>query len=157
MRNWWESLQPRERLILGAGGVIALLIVLWEFGWQPLTSGREQLRAAVADKEQFLVDVARASAIGDGDVAAVPSGQTSLFVLIDQTAQVAGLGSALTRARPDGPNAINVTFSNASFDSLLAWLITLNQSNGIFVDGASINSARQQGLVSGQLLLRRGS
>ncbi|MGD8324400.1 MAG: type II secretion system protein GspM, partial [Gammaproteobacteria bacterium] len=62
---------------------------------------------------------------------------------------------ALTRARPDGTNAINVTFSNAAFDSLIVWLITLNQNNGIYVDGASINSARQQGLVSGQLLLRR--
>jgi general secretion pathway protein M len=155
MKTWWQSLQPRERLILGGGGVIALLIVLWQFAWQPLTNGREQLRASIAQKEQLLSDISRAGAIDTDDSLPAAGGQQSLFVLIDQTAQAAGLGGALTRARPDGTNAINVTFSNAAFDSLIVWLITLNQNNGIYVDGASINSARQQGLVSGQLLLRR--
>ena len=156
MKAWWESLQPRERLILGAGGVVALMIVMWEFAWKPLTDGREQLRTSVAAQEQLLSEGARASGIdsagGDSNV----SEQQSMFVLIDETAQAGGLGSAITRARPDGSNAINVTFSNASFDSLLAWLIALNLNNGVYVDGASINTARQQGLVSGQLLLRRG-
>lgn len=156
MRTWWDSLQPRERLILGTGGVVALLIVLWEFAWQPLTSGREQLRTSIESKEQLLSEVSRAGALGSSGTQQTTNGQQSLFVLIDSTARAGGLGNAVTRARPDGSNAINVTFSNASFDSLLAWLITLNQNNGIYVDGASINTARQQGLVSGQLLLRRG-
>jgi general secretion pathway protein M len=157
MMNWWESLQPRERLILGAGGIVAMLIVMWEFAWKPLTEGREQLRTSVAAKEQLLSEVARASGIDStGAGPAVGSGQQSMFVLIDETATASGLGSAITRARPDGSNAINVTFSNASFDSLLTWLIALNLNSGVWVDGASINTARQQGLVSGQLLLRRG-
>lgn len=156
MKSWWTSLQPRERLILGAGGTAAILIILWEFAWQPLTQGREQLRTSIAQKEQMLSDILRVGAIDDTESMPGAGGQQSLFVLIDQTAQAGGLGGALTRARPDGTNAINVTFSNAAFDSLIAWLITLNQNDGIFVDGASINSARQQGLVSGQLLLRRG-
>lgn len=156
MRSWWESLQPRERLILGAGSVIAVLIVLWQFAWQPLTGGRDQLRESIAQKERLLGEVARASALAATSDGAAQSAQQSMFVLIDQTAQAAGLGSAITRARPDGSNAINVTFSNAPFDNLLGWLIALNRDDGVFVDGASINSARQQGLVSGQLLLRRG-
>ena len=156
MRSWWESLQPRERLILGAGGAIAVLIVFWEFAWKPLTEGRALLRESIAASEQLLTEVVRAGALEGSASAAPQAEQQTLFVLVDRTAQAAGLGNAITRARPDGSNAINVTFSNASFDSLIGWLITLNQSNGIYVDGASINSARQQGLVSGQILLRRG-
>ena len=154
MKAWWEALQPRERLILGAGGIVAALIVIWGFVWQPLTGGRAQLRTAVAEKEQLLSEVSRAAAI-DVTGAMPAAGGQSLFVLIDQTAQAAGLGGALTRARPDGPNTIDVTFSSASFDALVGWLITLNQNSGIYVDGASINTARQEGLVSGQLRLRR--
>ena len=156
MRNWWDSLQPRDRLILGSGGIVAILIIMWEFAWKPLTDGREQLRTSVAAKEQLLTEVARASGIDATGAGPAVGGQQSMFVLIDETATAAGLGSAITRARPDGTNAINVTFSNASFDSLLAWLIALNLNSGVWVDGASINTARQQGLVSGQLLLRRG-
>ena len=155
MRTWWESLEPRERIILGAGGVIAALILAWQFAWQPLTGGREQLRTEIAAKERLLSDVALAGTVDVTAGTPVAGGQ-SLFVLIDQTAQAAGLGSSLTRARPDGPNAIDVTFSSAPFDNLLSWLITLNQNSGVYVDGASINSGRQQGLVSGQLRLRRG-
>ena len=155
MSAWWDSLQPRERMILGAGGVIAALILIWQFAWQPLTGGREQLRTEIAAKERLLSDVARAGTADASGATPVAAGQ-SMFVLIDQTAQAAGLGSSLTRARPDGPNAIDVTFSSAPFDNLLSWLITLNQSSGVYVDGASINSARQQGLVSGQLRLQRG-
>lgn len=155
MMQWWASLQPRERFVLGAGGTIALFIVLWEFAWQPLTSGRAELRTAIESKQQLLGNISRVSGLADTQDA--PANDTqSLFVLIDRTAQASGLGEAMTRARPNGSNEINVTFSNASFDSLIAWLISLNQNNGIFVDGASINTARQEGLVSGQLLLRRG-
>ena len=155
MMQWWSSLQPRERLVLGGGAVVALLIVLWEFAWLPLTDGRAELRDSIESSQQLLGNLARTAASPSADV---PSGNNSqsLFVLIDQTAQANGLGGALTRARPNGSNEINVTFSNASFDNLLTWLIALNESNGIIVDGASINSSRQEGLVSGQLLLRRG-
>ena len=155
MMQWWASLQPRERLILGVGAVIAASIVLWEFAWQPLTSGRAELRTSIEGKRQLLSDIARVSVLGDTQDLQVIDSQ-SLFVLIDQTAQANGLGNAMTRARPNGSNEINVTFSNASFDQLIAWLIALNQNNGIFVEGASINSSREEGLVSGQLLLRRG-
>lgn len=155
MMSWWTTLQPRERLILGAGGLAALLIIIWGFAWQPLTSGRDQLRASIDSKQQLLSNVSRASAF-DSTGADTNANSQSLFVLIDQTAQAGELGSSITRARPDGPNTIDVTFSGASFDSLIAWLITLNQSNGVYVDGASINTGRQQGLVSGQLRLRRG-
>ena len=155
MTDWWQSLQPRERMVLGAGAVLALIIVLWEFAWQPLTGGRTQLRDSIESKQHLLSDLSRASVLSDDQSVAGTNNQ-SLFVLIDQTAQANGLGGALTRARPNGSNEINVTFNNAAFDSLVAWLISLNLNNGIYVDGASINSSRQEGLVSGQLLLRRG-
>ncbi|MGD8809439.1 MAG: type II secretion system protein GspM [Gammaproteobacteria bacterium] len=153
--QWWQSLQPRERLILGTGSVVAVLIVLWEFAWQPFMTDRVLLQTAIFTKQQMIGDLARAGAL-EGPQTTQPRENQSLFVLIDQTAQASGLAGALTRARPNGSDEISVTFSNAPFDSLVAWLIALNENNGIYVDGASINTSRQQGLVSGQLLLRRG-
>ena len=36
MREWFDSLAPRERFILSLGAVGAVLIVVWGFVWVPL-------------------------------------------------------------------------------------------------------------------------
>jgi type II secretory pathway component PulM len=79
----------------------------------------------------------------------------SMVVLVDRTAQAMGLAGSFTRTRPDGADAISVSFTNAPFDNIVTWLISLEQSNGVLVETASFNGAREQGLVSGQLFLRR--
>jgi len=78
-----------------------------------------------------------------------------ILVLVDSTAQVLGLAGAFTRTRPDGADAISVSFQNAAFDALLEWFVTLEQSHGVSVESASFNGARDQGRVSGQVFLRR--
>ena len=155
MMRMLESMEPRERVMVTGGGIIAALILLWAFVWNPISSGRETLRLQVDNKVQVLNNLHRVSAISANEEAAGTTGGQTLFVLIDQTAQSHGLQGAITRARPNGANEINVSFTNASFDSLLTWLIALQRQSNVYVDGASINTARQRGLVSGQVLLRR--
>ena len=157
MKQWLATLQPRERLILLIGAIVAAVIIFFAFIWRPLTSGTESLRTSIDSKERVLTNLYRVAAltIDDSSTDAPLRGNQSLVVLVDQTTQSNGLGGAVTRTRPDGATRINVTFENAAFDSLLAWLIFLQQSEGVYVEGASINSARQRGLVSGQLLLSR--
>jgi len=154
--SWFESLQPRERNVLLGGAVAAVLIAFWAFVWQPLDRSSENLRVSIESKEQVLTNLYRAQ--GLTAVAQDPStarGNQSLVVLIDQTAQAGGLGGALTRTRPDGATRINVSFENAAFDKLLTWLVQLQQVEGVYVEGASINDTRQRGLVTGNLLLSR--
>jgi general secretion pathway protein M len=155
MKQWFEHLQPRERLIVSIGAGAALLIVFWALVWQPLRSGSEELRNGVADKQRLLGELYRVSAISpqsaDGDQGAT----SSLFLLVDRSAKASGLASSVTRQSPDGPNGMNVSFQNASFELLTDWLISLQQNDGVFVDGAQINSTRERGLVSGQVSLRR--
>jgi type II secretory pathway component PulM len=79
-------------------------------------------------------------------------GQT-LVIIVNSTAESHGL--ALPRTRPNGPNGIDVTFQGASFDALIAWLIVLQTNYAVEVESASFSSAREQGLVNGQLSLHR--
>ena len=154
MKAWFESLQPRERVILLAGAVAAALIVLWAGILAPLDRSATELRAAVATKERLLIDVTRVQGLQPQDAAPASRGGThSLVVLVDTTRQPHGLEFA--RTRPDGPNGINVTFQNASFDALVDWLIAIEANHGVVVETASFSSTRDRGLVSGQLFLRR--
>jgi type II secretory pathway component PulM len=122
-----------------------------------LSKGSEQLRDSVAEKSRLLADLRRAEALGSAGAPsrAIDSGGQSLVVLIDSTGKTAGLAASITRTRPDGPDGISVSFQNAPFDGLLTWLVSLEAEHGVAVETASFNGARDPGLVSGQLFLRR--
>jgi general secretion pathway protein M len=154
MKAWFLSLQDRERWILAGGAGAALVIMLWWLVLLPLSDGSADLREVVTDKQRLLVDLRRAEAIApDAGARGGNAGGQSLVVLVDSTAQAFGL--ALPRTRPDGPAGINVSFQGVSFDALLAWLIELDGTHSVRVESASFSSARERGLVNGQLFLRR--
>lgn len=154
MKAWFFGLQPRERAIVVVGAVAAAIIVLWGFVLKPLGDMAAELRTSVELKQQLLADVARVEATAPGAVAAnlQGTGQT-LLVVVSNTAAAHGLGQP--RTRQNGPSGIDVTLQGAPFDSLVAWLITLHDTYGVDVETASFNSAREPGLVNGQVLLHR--
>jgi len=152
MRDWFANLQPRERMIFGGGAVIALLIVLWAGVLRPLQSRSAILREAVVAKQRLLVNLRRIDGPQPGG-SSISGTEQTLVVLVDRTSKE--LGVALTRSRPDGPDGIQVTFGNASFDTLVDWLVALQTQHGVAVESASFTGTRQRGIVNGQLVLRR--
>ena len=79
----------------------------------------------------------------------------SLVVLVDRTAREAGLGAALRDQSPNGNAGLRLRIEAAPFDTLVTWLIALEKQYSVGVESASVTSTRQQGVVNGQLLLRR--
>ena len=152
MKAWFTNLQPRERLIVLGGAVGVLLIAVW-FGVMKLHTQTEVLREAVASKQRMLVDLAR---VGARPAAQQPNAQgnnQTLVVVIDGSAREHGI--ALTTRRPDGPDGVQVAFSNVPFDMLLEWLVALEKQSSVAVESASFTTAKQKGIVNGQLTLRR--
>lgn len=150
MRAWFTNLQPRERLIL-LGGVAALLLIAVWFGVMRLHAQTEVLRDAVAAKQRMLVDLTRVGARPAGP--ANPQVNQTLVVVIDGSAREHGI--ALSTSRPDGPDGVQVAFSNVPFDMLLEWLVALEKQSSVGVESASFTTAKQKGIVNGQLTLRR--
>lgn len=156
MKEWFLSREPRERLLLVAGGAVALLIIFWRVAWLPVSRGAAELRDSVAHKSALLVDVERAAAVAPAAASGARQGATdSMVVLVDKTSRAHGLAGAFTRTRPDGADGISVSFQDVPFDALLDWLVALKASYGVAVESATFASSRGPGLVSGQVLLRR--
>jgi type II secretory pathway component PulM len=153
MKDWFAGLQPRERAIFVVGAVAALLIVLWAGVLRPLGTRSEVLRESVAAKQRLLVNLAQIDGRAQSAPSDAPGQDQTLVRLVGNSASEAGV--ALTRTRPDGPDGIQVTFGNASFDTLVAWLVALETQNKVTVESASFTGTRQPGIVNGQLLLRR--
>jgi general secretion pathway protein M len=153
MKEWLANLQPRERLIVVGGGIAAAIIALWLLVLSPLQSDAANLRGVVASKQRLLVDLGRVEGLQAAGSSSDGAPQQTLVVLISNTAKEHGL--ALPRQRADGPDGINVTLQSVSFDALVDWLVALETTHSVHVESANISSAREQGLVNGQVFLRR--
>jgi general secretion pathway protein M len=154
MKAWFFGLQPRERWIVAIGGAIAVVIIAWGFVVRPLRAEVATLRTAVDNKQRLLIDVVRI----EGEQLPTTRGprqglDQTLVGIVDNTARSHGLGSPRTRA--NGPSGVDVTIQAAPFDTLVAWLLVLHGTYGVDVETAQFSSAREPGLVNGQLTLRR--
>ena len=154
MKAWFYGLQARERWIVVIGATAAAAIVVWGFVVSPLRGEAAALRTSVDTKQRLLVDVARVEGERPATVAGNRQGaEQTLVVIVDNTARSHGLD--LPRTRANGPSGVDVSFQGASADALLAWLVVLRDTYGIEVETASFSTAREPGLVTGQISLRR--
>jgi type II secretory pathway component PulM len=153
MKAWFYGLQSRERWILAIGAAAAVLIVVWGFV-VTLQDEIEILRTSVDTKQRLLIDVARVEGERPSTITRNRTGtEQTLVVIVDNTARNHGLD--LPRTRANGPSGVDVSFQGASADALLAWLVVLRETYGIEVETASFSGAREPGLVTGQISLRR--
>jgi general secretion pathway protein M len=65
------------------------------------------------------------------------------------------LSGTLVRNQPDGQDGIRVTFEDAGFDALIAWLGNLQSSYAVSVESATLDGGRSPGIVNATLVLRR--
>jgi general secretion pathway protein M len=153
LKTWYFGLQERERWIVSIGVLAAIVIIVW-WSMTRLGSEMQTLRTAVDTKQRLLIDVARVEATQAPGVARNPeTNNQPLYLVVDSSAPAYGLQQP--RTRTNGPNGVDVTVQNASFDAVAAWLVTLHNTYGVDVETASFSPARAPGLVNGNLLLRR--
>jgi len=153
MSRWFFGLEMRERWIVGLGAAVAAAIILWGLV-RPLRAEVTALRSAVETKQRLLVDVARVDVAQPANVGGNRQGSDqALLVVISNTAASYGLGQPRTRA--DGPSNVDVTLQGLPFDAVVAWLVALHDTYGVDVETASFGSAREPGLVNGQVSLHR--
>ena len=145
------SLSERDQRTLKIGGAIAALLLLYAV---------IQLDSSVASAHKRLLkkrdDLTwmrnNAAELASAGPVRTGGGGESLLVVVDRSARESGL--SVTGSDPAGPGALNIRLQKVSFDTLIAWIGRLGQTNGIRVDNASIESAGNPGLVNASFVLR---
>ena len=157
MRNWFESLQTRERLFVLTAAVFLVFAVLYLGIWMPLDRGQKSLSVSVNDWKIALAELrplqAQLQNTGSGPRA---GSNQSLVVIIDNTLRERGLYNALQRSQPSTGNGIRVEFENVAFDDLVLWLGDLSTRYALQVQSGSFSNARDtEGRVNSTLTLER--
>jgi general secretion pathway protein M len=160
MKDWFEALDVRERLIVMGGGVFLAFALLYVSIWQPLdreqstrAANVQSLRQSIAELKPLKVSL---GASGSGS-ATISTGTQSLVVIIDTTLRERGLYSSLQRSQPTRDNGIRIEFENAPFDDLVLWLGDLGGRYGLQVVSGSFSIPAQgtQGWVNASITLER--
>jgi general secretion pathway protein M len=157
MRDWFESLEARERLFVATASVFLVFAVLYLGVWMPLDRGQKNLSLSVNDWKTALAELRplKGQLQNAGSPAQAGSNQ-SLVVIIDNTLREHNLYSALQRSQPTTGNGIRVEFENVAFDDLIIWLGDLSTRYGLQVQSGSFSSSRDSvGRVNSTLTLER--
>ena len=151
VQAWYSTRQPNEQRLLRIGAIVVpVLLVLVLLSSLQSVVGRLDRRVATKRSDlAYLQSVAPLLANAPHPTA---SGQ-SLVALVDSGSREAGL--TVTGTDPVGQSQLRVRLENAPFDTLVGWLVRLQQTEGVTVQNASIDRGAAPGQVNATLTLQR--
>jgi general secretion pathway protein M len=158
MKEWWESLQVRERRILALGALLLLVVGFYVLVWEPIHQRHRQLTDQVAEQRAVLGwmegSAAEARRLrGQGEAAPAQARSGSLLSLIDSRARASGLGDALKRVEPEAGDKVRVWLEEAAFDTVARWLGELQRDYGVSVDSVVLDPKGDAGLVNARIVV----
>lgn len=159
MREWFESLEARERVFVLAATVVLVFAFLYLGIWMPLDRGQKSLSLSVDNWTIALTELrplqAQLQNSGSGQMQLADRNQ-SLVVIIDNSLRERGLYNSLQRSQPTTSNGIRVEFENVAFDDLVLWLGDLSTRYDLQLQSGSFsNPGDSEGRVNSTLTLER--
>ncbi|WJV52592.1 type II secretion system protein M [Prodigiosinella aquatilis] len=130
LRQHWQSMSLRERRLMLVCVGLVVLCLLYYLLWQPWQRQSQQWRLMIERERQTVSWMPKQAARlpTPRGRKQVSGREVSLTVLIPQTA--AQYGITIQRLQPQG-NQVSVTLSRSDFNSLMHWLLELEQKNGV--------------------------
>ena len=160
MKDWFDSLEERESIIVTAGAVVIIFAVAWFGLWVPLSDSHTGVTARVDDWKRSLAQLrpmrGQIQASANSQPAALVQNQ-SLVVIIDSSLRQRGLTPALQRSQPTpSGTGIRVEFEGAAFDDLMLWLGDIHLQYGLQVESGSFSvaSSGSPGRVNSSITLQ---
>ena len=161
MKNWFASLDARERLFVGLALVVIILASGWFGIWAPLDNAHKAKVTRVDDWKRSLAELrpmrSQIVAANNGRPTNANPDQ-SLIVIVDNSLRQRGLANSVQRSQPTpSGTGIRVEFEAAAFDDLVLWLGDLNRQYGLQVESAnfSVSASDSPGRVNSSVTLQR--
>ena len=154
-RGRWNALGPRERRALAAAAAFAGIALFYLAAWSPVRNGVTGARAHSATLQTQLARVREQAALVEklrrAPRVAVPANPVTA---IEQAATRHGLRERLKRIEPEGTRAVRIQIEAAPFSAVMAWLVEMQQQNGLRVENAGFERHANPGIVNVRLLLQ---
>ena len=156
LRQFWSEREPRERVVLAAGVLLATAALLYVL-IVPAFSGIAQLRRSLptardqSEQLQALLDEVRVLKARPAVANAAGSDTPSA---IEQSLAAAGLKAARTVPLANG--ALQLIFTNVSYAAWSVWLARTERELGMHAVGVTVKATATPGNADVDLTLRAG-
>lgn len=143
----WQQLNTREQQLVAFMTTVVVIFIFYSFVWQPLNEGLVKADKKIVKQQQLLSwvqeNTARYKQNSRGGKANKASG--SLSSIINRTANSANI--SIDRIQQQGED-IQVWLEDISFNTLLSWLETLSNEQGLSIKSIDLTDSDQEGAVN---------
>lgn len=156
----WAALSVRERRLIGLGGLLVLLALLWAVAYEPAATGRKRL---LAEQASWQSDLARMEALSAqvrqlGAVAAAePASLESLRERLETSLDAAGFRAQVQTLRVSA-DQIELRMKSVPAQAWMVWLDTTLRETRLRVGRLSLDRdgpPAGPGMVSVRITLER--
>jgi general secretion pathway protein M len=161
VKDWFDSLEMRERLFVAVGAFIVSVALIYGLVWVPLDAKHAMLKNDVENWQRSITELRPLRlAPSTGNQARPgpnPGSLQSPIIIVDQTLRSRGLERYRQRSQPTASNGIRVEFENVAFDELILWLGDLSGQYAMHVQAGSFGKTSRvgPGRVNATLTLER--
>ena len=159
MKDWLNTLNPRERNLVTYGSIIATLLILGLFIVQPLLDNNKKLNKIISNKTTALKVMQKQSLqVKQLQQQATKPEQTnnqSPQQIIESALQTSRLKPALERMQSQGLNGVNLVLKNANADRTLRLIADLENKYSLTISNLTINTHKKEaGLIDVRLTVK---
>lgn len=127
MSEWWDSMAPRERLLIGVAGLLTVLFVVWQFIMVPSLTARAEARANLDQADRVLSQIQERYVLkrAQGSAAASTARPTSSSIdafKASITGAASDTGLAIARLQGNDTSSVRLVFENADPRLVFLWL-----------------------------------
>lgn len=157
MKQWWRGLQQRERVIVGAAGLLLGLVLLHSLVWEPWRRSSETLAEDIAQAEDDLAWMREAVIRLPASSTTVPAaaGSGTLITRMNRLIGQAGVRTQMKQMKPVSDRELRLRFEAVAFDKLLR-LLKDARAQGLGVRELRVLPDDEPGRVNATLVLNDG-
>lgn len=151
----WKALPDRERRALALLAGFLGIALLYLLVWNPVRSGASGARARLSAVQTQLARVQEQAVLVER-LRRMPrvAAPTSPVATAEQAAARHGFRERMKRIEAEGTRAVRIQIEDAPFAAVIAWLVELQQQNGLRAESANFERHANPGSVNVRLVLR---
>jgi general secretion pathway protein M len=159
LREWWRARNARERSLIGGGGALVLVAVLWAYVWAPIASERARLIASLpalrVQAQHVAEQAAEVERLRTAARSRTESGPPQRA--IEDAMKAAGFAEGFAGVAALGGGRFQVNLGVVPFDALLRVVAQLAERQGLAVETIALKATNEAGKVRVESLVLQGA
>ncbi len=162
MKTWFNSLSPRERMLVLFAGIASFLLLFWLLLAKPLLDNHTRLNKVIASQTETLKKMQQQSVqirqLQQQESKPAVVSNKNPQQLIEHSLQTWRLKPALERMQSQGANGVRLILKNANADRVMRFLYELENKNSLTISELVINNQKKEaGLADVRLTIKKSS